>query len=118
MSEDLANEDEIGGVFGAIRRGDAEEVRRIVAAHPEELSEPLGFASSWLHYAATKGHVSVIDVLLDAGLDLEWGRRDPGDTGEPNDTPLLCAVESGRYEAAKHLLSLGNPNYDRCLIER
>ena len=41
----------------------------------------------------------VIDVFLEAGLDVNWGRRNPGDT------PLVGAVTYGQYETARYLLS-------------
>ena len=52
-----------------------------------------------------------IEVFLDAGLDVNWGRRDPGDT------PLVLALNRGQFETAKYLLSRGaDPNLGRCLI--
>jgi len=98
-------------MYAAVRAGDADEVRRILAKHPQELMGSFGVTPSWLHYAASKGHVQVIDVFLQAGLDVNWVRRDP------DMTPLVDAVQDGQYHAARHLLALGaNPNLGRCLI--
>ena len=99
------------GMLGAVRSGDADAVRRILKEHPEELTEFPGAASSWMHYAADMGHKCVIDVFLEAGLDVNWTRRDPGHTA------LVGAVNSGQYDAAKYLLSRGaNPSLGRALI--
>ncbi|MCC6126746.1 MAG: suppressor of fused domain protein [Pirellulales bacterium] len=98
-------------MYIAVKNGDADEARRILHDHPEQLTDYPGSASSWLHYAADKGHIRVIDVFLEAGLDINWGRRDS------DDTPLAGAVDYGQYETAKYLLSRGaNPNLGRCLI--
>ena len=99
------------GMYTAVKTGDVDEVRRILAEQPEELSRFPGVASSWLHYAADKGQLRVVDVLLDAGLDVNWGRRDA------DDTPLVGAIDNGQYDMAKYLLSRGaDPNLGRCLV--
>jgi len=111
-TEDDAESDLAGRrMYEAVTAGDADEVRRILAEHPKQLMDFPGVASSWLHYAANEAQSGVIDVLLEAGLDVNWGRRDRGDT------PLVGSVNKGHYETAKYLLSLGaNPNLGRCLI--
>jgi ankyrin repeat protein len=53
-----------------------------------------------LHYAARDGHLSTVQVLLDAGAVLE--DRDPNDI-----TPLLYAVSNDRVEVAKFLIGRG-----------
>src|SRR5262245_15168608 len=98
-------------MYVAVTEGDVNEVRRILAEHPEELTDYPGVASSWLHYAAREGKPTVIDAFLAAGLDVNWGRRNEGDT------PLVDAVSKGELETARYLLSLGaNPNLGRGLI--
>jgi uncharacterized protein len=104
------------GMYGAVDRGDADEVRRILAEHPEELMGMPPAGSSWLHYAAHLGHIHVMDVFFKAGLDVNWARMDAGRM-DPGDTPLVGALDYGQYETAKYLLSRGaNPNLGRCLI--
>ena len=73
------------GIWGAVESDDANRVRGVLTEQPEELTDWPGFASSWLHYAAAEGKTRAIGVFLEAGLDVNWGRRDPGDT------PLVCA---------------------------
>ena len=57
-----------------------------------------------LHHATFKGHVSVIDVLVSQGGDMNqriesgWGK---------GRTPLMMALRCGKIEAAEQLIRLG-----------
>ena len=53
-----------------------------------------------LHIAARFGHVDAVEILLEAGADIN-GR------GEDGDTPLHCAAAGGQIEAIKCLLKRG-----------
>jgi ankyrin len=53
-----------------------------------------------LHYAARDGHLSTVQVLLDAGAAIE--DRDPNDI-----TPLLYATSNDRVEVARLLIARG-----------
>jgi uncharacterized protein len=98
-------------MYNAVTNGDVDQVRRLLKEKPDELTANAAVGSSWLHYAAQEGHIAVIEVFLAAGLDVNWGRRDSGDT------PLVGALDCGQYETAKYLLTRGaNPNLGRCLI--
>ncbi|WP_257294499.1 ankyrin repeat domain-containing protein, partial [Endozoicomonas sp. YOMI1] len=50
-----------------------------------------------LHFAAAKGNLNVIEILLDKGADINAGSR----------TPLHFAVEHGRHDAIRLLLDRG-----------
>lgn len=98
-------------MYNAVSAGNTEEVRQILAKHPEKLHEYPGVAPSWFHYAARKGHLSVIDVFLSAGLPVDHRLRLDGDT------PLNAAVGFSQLQAAKYLLSLkADPDNSRLLI--
>ena len=53
-----------------------------------------------LHYAAYWGDVRAIEMLVDAGAQLDAH-------GAFDATPLLCAVFNGHYPAARLLVDLG-----------
>jgi uncharacterized protein len=98
-------------MYAAVSAGNAEQVRQILAEHPDELHDSPGSAASWLHLAARKGHVAVMDIFLAAGMPVDYRTRSGGDT------PLNDAVEYGQVETAKYLLSMNaDPNASRGLI--
>ena len=63
-----------------------------------------GATASGLHFAAARGDVGAIEVLLDAGMD-------PNDEGSYSEEPLHDAAEGGHVKAIKVLLAAGaEPN--------
>src|SRR5256885_15505014 len=59
-----------GQLFAAARSGDADKLRSLLEAHPEKLyarNQP--YEHTLLHVGAHNGHLDVVDLLLDRGLD-------------------------------------------------
>lgn len=80
----------------AALRGQLDLVKKLVA-HDADINK-----SGWtpLHYAATGGHVPVIEYLLDNSAYI--------DAESPNGTtPLMMAAMYGSPEAVKHLIQAG-----------
>ena len=65
---------------------------------PTTAATPDGY--SLLHVAASKGAIAEIDMLLDAGVDVDLASKDGW-------TPLLTAATSGMHDSVEKLLSLG-----------
>ena len=58
-----------------------------------------------LHHAATKGHASIVELLLQMGnFDINE------QAGKYEKTPLAYAVQTGHYEVVEKLLGTGNVN--------
>ena len=53
-----------------------------------------------LHHAAAEGHVSIVEMLIKAGADVDWMSPVTG-------TPLHLAVEAGNAEVARALIEAG-----------
>lgn len=96
-------------MYAAMEKGNAAEVARLVAAHPE-LLRPKHVSDSWLHEAARSGQIPLIDALLAAGADINLHDDNEG-------PPLEKAVNRGQLEAARHLIARGaDVNIGRELI--
>ena len=87
----------------AIDSGDVAEVRRVLEEHPDQLSYLGGGGGSWLHKAASKGQNAIIDVLIEAGMDVNIDSQ--GST-EPL-PPLDHAIPRGQIETVRHLIEMG-----------
>ncbi len=98
-----ADRDALAGLEDAVRRGDADSVRRqLSGAVSPNASLPDGWAP--LSLAASLGHDGVVSVLLDAGADLEQARR----LGlERQWTPLGWAASGGHLDIVRVLLARG-----------
>jgi len=90
-------------MFKAVKTGDAAKVRELLAANPELAHIRDGDQSTPLHYAAWKGYPEIIDLLADAGADLQahnenshWGT-----------TALHAAAHGNRPTAAAALIRRG-----------
>ncbi len=61
-------------LFKAIKRGDAVEVRRLLASglDPNERAGPSPHAWSPIAYAASRGNTPVVELLLHAGGQADW----------------------------------------------
>jgi uncharacterized protein len=90
----------------AILNGDIEAFRRhLIEAADTVKSYRFRDGMTFLHSAASKGHVEICALLIDAGMDL----NDPGPSliGDPHGVPLLDAAYSGSVETVRLLLSKG-----------
>ncbi len=90
-------------LYRAVKAGDVEKVREMVSANPQLVHARDGDQSTPLHYAAWKGHAPVVEVLLDAGADIQahnenyhWGT-----------TPLHAAAHGNQPQATKALIARG-----------
>eukprot|EP01097_Dermamoeba_algensis_P002017 TRINITY_DN17_c0_g1_i1.p1 TRINITY_DN17_c0_g1~~TRINITY_DN17_c0_g1_i1.p1 ORF type:complete len:482 (-),score=138.05 TRINITY_DN17_c0_g1_i1:183-1628(-) len=82
------------GLWEAAQKGDVDKVMSLVTG---ELSERDQLA---LHYAAQKGHVEVVRILLQHGFDINKKAKN-------NNTPLHLAAQNGHSEVARVLLEQG-----------
>ncbi len=90
-------------LFRAVKSGDGDKVRELVRANPELVHIRDREASTPLHWAAWKGHAAIVEILLDAGADIQahnenthWGT-----------TPLHAAAHGNQRDAIKVLLARG-----------
>ena len=89
--------------YRAIKNGDLITVRQLLKTEPELVQSRDKEASTGLHYAAWKGHEELIDLLIDAGADIQahnendhWGT-----------TPLHAAAHGNQAKAAAALIRRG-----------
>ena len=90
----------------AAKVGEAAQLQQLLAAEPQLLTfagagtpdQVIGNAAT--HWAASKGHVAALEVLLRAGADVH--ARNNGDS-----TPLHCAALSNQLDCAAVLLRHG-----------
>ena len=85
----------------AVRGGDANRAKQLLAAQPALAfdSDPSG--RSWLHVAAELGHENVVAALLEAGVPVNPRTLVPGET------PLHLAAAKGRAGVVQRLLAAG-----------
>jgi cytohesin len=89
-------------LFAAARAGDVGAVRNTIDASPERLhvrEQPYGW--SLLHAAAQKGHLPVVDYLLNRGLDATT--KEQGD----DTTAMHWAAASGSADVVRRLAQAG-----------
>ncbi len=88
----------------AVAGGDVEAVKQLLDEHPELATACVvsGGQRTLLHWAASNDDVGLIDVLLDAGADLEA----PGATSGGR-TAIADATVFGQWQAADRLLARG-----------
>ena len=100
----MATNQQIADIINSCRRGPIETIRSQIDAaivNDEDFVNKLN-ADSWspLHVAAQKGRLSLVNLLLEFGLDPDT--RDHG-TGIPGYTPLYDAIFHRNYEVAMRL---------------
>ena len=101
----MASESEQAWLFAA-KVGEAAQLQQLLAAEPHLLAfagagtpdQVIGNTAT--HWAASKGHVAALEVLLRAGADVH--ARNNGDS-----TPLHCAALSNQLDCAAVLLQHG-----------
>ncbi len=91
-------------IHDAARKGDVAEVKRLLRKDPKlvnlvETRKRKEGGVTPLHYAAEKGHITVVELLLASGADIE-ARGSYG-------TALELAIYFGHYDVAELLLEKG-----------
>lgn len=87
--------DDRGRFHVAVRNNDLDEIRRLVARHPEALRH-----AAPLHLAASAGRRDVVELLLDLGMQVDVEDHD-------GHRALGRAVESGALDVVKLLIERG-----------
>ncbi len=89
--------------FKAVKAGDIEQVRALLAEDPTLVQQMDKDLSTPLHWAAWKGHAEIIELLVDHGADVHahnqnehWGT-----------TPLHAAAHGNQPKAVTALLKRG-----------
>jgi len=89
--------------FKAVKAGDVAAVQQLLQIEPSLTQARDAEQSTGLHWAAWKGHGPVVEVLLDAGADIQahnenyhWGT-----------TPLHAAAHGNQKAAAEVLIRRG-----------
>jgi len=90
-------------MFRAVKGGDVAKVKELIAADPALVHARDSDLSTPLHYAAWKGHAELVDILVDAGADIQahnqnshWGT-----------TPLHAAAHGNQPKATAALIRRG-----------
>jgi len=83
----------------AVKRGDIEEVKRLMAKG-EDIRGALPYGRSYLHLAAEAGQVEMMQFLMDQGLDVKASDRGGG-------PPTWWAIRRGHREAVEFLIEKG-----------
>jgi ankyrin repeat protein len=86
--------DDAGAFFSEVERGDVETVRAMVAAAPRLVRVRDAKGATALHVAAFHGHRAIVELLLEAGADIN--ARD----GTFGATPAGWAIEPLRERGA------------------
>lgn len=87
-------------IYNAIEEGDAATVGDTLKRQPQLLHSHIN-GESWLHIAARKNQVSIIEWLVGAGLQIDTEHE------TSRETPLDSAAGHGSLEAARWLISRG-----------
>jgi ankyrin repeat protein len=90
-----------GSIHDAAEKGDLQKIKTLLRDNPDLVSsKDVGLGRTPLHWAAIKGHIEVVELLLANGAAVNAKDRH-------GDTPLHAAAEGGRYDAAALLLAKG-----------
>ncbi len=89
---------EIKAIRSAIYSGNLERLRQLLQS--KTAREAVIVGKSWLHVAASKGQVEIVDWLVSAGLAIDA-------VDSLDFTPLCHAASGGHCEAVARLLDLG-----------
>ena len=101
-----------GPLFVAARRGEAEDVRRLLAGRADVAAQSWFGQATPLHVSARGGHVEVVRMLLGAGADVAGADREGA-------TALHYGAGEGQGEVAKVLLDAGaglSPSHSQVLV--
>jgi len=90
-------------IHHAAYKGDLKKVKKIIDRDPNEINVQDSRGFTPLHLASGKGHIEIVEFLLNHGADTESEIFD-------GETPLLVAARfaiNGKYETIKTLLEHG-----------
>src|SRR3954464_11782669 len=90
-------------IIRAAKRGDLATVRAMIKKNKTLLTPRDSDGSTPLHCAAWKGHVQVVEALLDAGADI----NDHNENSHWGTTPLHAAAHGNQKKVAELLLARG-----------
>ncbi|MGE7184033.1 ankyrin repeat domain-containing protein [Peribacillus sp. NPDC006672] len=87
-------------IRNAIKLGDINEVKRLIGDNPESLHSMTPFGT-WLHVAAKKGHIELVEYLIHKGIDINT----KGDIFDAS--ALNSAASAGHVDIVKYLIERG-----------
>jgi len=90
-------------IHKAAYKGDLEKVKEIIDRNPNQINVQDELDFTPLHLASSKGHIEIVEFLLNHGADMELEIFD-------GETPLMLAAQHARhrrYETIKTLLEHG-----------
>ncbi len=90
-------------ILKAAKSGESETVRKMLAEHPYLVSARDADGSTPLHCAAWKSHVTVVEVLLNAGADIQ----DRNQNDHWGVTALHAAAHGNQKAVVELLLARG-----------
>jgi hypothetical protein len=88
-------------MYTGVYSGDVAEVRQLLVDHPGLLTLEV-IERTWLHHAARRDNVAMVELLVEAGLDVNTPCNDRNSEG-----PLSDAARKGCVEVAQWLLEHG-----------
>ncbi|MED1436644.1 ankyrin repeat domain-containing protein [Bacillus mycoides] len=87
-------------IRNAIKIGDINEVKQLIGNDKEILNTMTTFGT-WLHVAAKKGHLEMIEYLINKGIDID------ARGGTFDASSLNLAAGAGHLEMVKYLIEAG-----------
>ncbi|CAN7438403.1 ankyrin repeat domain-containing protein [Peribacillus frigoritolerans] len=97
-------------IRNAIKLGDINEVKHLIGDDKEILSTMTSFGT-WLHVAAKKGHLEMVEYLINKGIDID------ARGGTFDASALNLAAGAGHLEIVKYLIEAG-AELDESLAKR
>ncbi|MFD9625383.1 ankyrin repeat domain-containing protein [Peribacillus muralis] len=97
-------------IRNAIKLGDINEVKHLIGDDKEILSTMTSFGT-WLHVAAKKGHLEMVEYLINKGIDID------ARGGTFDASALNLAAGEGHLEIVKYLIDAG-ADLDESLAKR
>ncbi|MED1093675.1 ankyrin repeat domain-containing protein [Bacillus paramycoides] len=87
-------------IRNAIKIGDINEVKQLIGNDKEILNTMTTFGT-WLHVAAKKGHLEMVEYLINKGIDID------ARGGTFDASALNLAAGAGHLEIVKYLIKTG-----------